>query len=126
MKNIGPKNTKQEILVGNLVRSLGFKYFTHLKNLPGTPDLVFPRRKKAIFINGCFWHGHNKCKRSKLPTTNRAFWRDKINANKLRDKKNRSSLSKLGWNCCSIWQCAITKTNETKLKRKILKFILAR
>jgi DNA mismatch endonuclease (patch repair protein) len=123
MKKIGSKHTSQEILIRKIVSSLGYRYGLHRKNLPGKPDITFPKLKKVIFVNGCFWHGHKKCKRSKLPTTNRVFWKNKIYGNIKRDKQNKSELKKLGWNYLVIWQCEISKAKEEKLIKKIKKYL---
>ena len=86
MSKISGKNTKPEIIIRKLVFNLGFRYRLHKKELPGKPDIAFPKYKKVIFVNGCFWHGHNNCSRSKLPSTNKKFWKEKIEGNKKKDK----------------------------------------
>ncbi|MDD5529713.1 MAG: DNA mismatch endonuclease Vsr [bacterium] len=123
MSKIGPKNSKQEIFVRKLVYSLGYRFRLHKKDLPGKPDLVFSKYKKVIFVNGCFWHGHSNCKRAKLPTTNRKFWKNKICKNVKKDKTNYHDLKKLGWKYLVIWQCNINSKNITSLENKILKFL---
>ncbi len=125
MHKIGPKNSTQEKMIKKIISSLKYKYRTHEKKLPGTPDIVFPWHKKVIFINGCFWHGHKNCKRAILPITNREFWVNKIEGNIQRDKANLRSLKKIGWGCLVLWQCKITKRKENILKSKILSFIQA-
>jgi len=123
MSKISGKNTSTEIIVRKLVHSLGFRFRLHRKNLPGKPDLVFPKYKKVIFVHGCFWHGHNNCKRSKLPKTNLKFWNDKILNNIIRDNNNIKNLYFLGWQTLVIWQCEITKKNIVKLENKIINFL---
>ena len=76
MKKIGPKNSVAEKRIRDIIMQLRFNFCSHIRELPGTPDFVFKRKRKAIFINGCFWHGHKGCKRAKLPTTNRIFWKE--------------------------------------------------
>jgi DNA mismatch endonuclease (patch repair protein) len=123
MRKIGPRNSKQEVFVQSIVHSLGYKYFSHLKELPGKPDLVFPRHKKVIFINGCFWHGHQRCKRAKLPATNFEFWERKIGGNVDKDKRDYKVLKKSGWEYLVIWQCRIKFKNVLTLKKEIKEFL---
>ena len=123
MSKISNKNTKPEILIRKLLYSLGYRFRLHKKELPGKPDIVLPKHKKVIFVNGCFWHGHNKCVRSKLPLTNKKFWSDKIAKNKKKDRSNFIRLKKLGWNYLVIWQCEISKKNFNKLTNKIISFL---
>ena len=123
MSKISGKNTKPEIIIRKLIHSLGYRYRLHKKELPGKPDIVFPKYHKVIFVNGCFWHGHSKCSRSKLPTTNQNFWTNKITGNKKKDKSNYTRLKKLGWNYLIIWQCEISKKNIEKLTFKINTFL---
>ncbi len=123
MSKIGGKNTKPEILVRKFLFSKGFRYRINVKTLPGKPDIVLPKYKTVIFVNGCFWHGHN-CKKGKLPSSNIDFWRGKISNNKLRDDKNSDLLIKLGWKVIIIWQCEISKIdNRIKILNKLLEDI---
>lgn len=123
MSKIGGKNTKPEILVRKFLFSKGFRYRINVKTLPGKPDIVLPKYKTVIFVNGCFWHGHN-CKKGKLPSSNIDFWRGKISNNKLRDDKNSDLLTKLGWKVIIIWQCEISKIdNRIKILNKLLEDI---
>ena len=105
MGRIGSKNTKPEIAVRKLVHSLGYRFRLHDIKLPGRPDIVFPRHRKVIFINGCFWHGHKDCSRSALPSTNVTFWKDKIAKNVIRDKRALRELRCEGWRAMVVWQC---------------------
>ena len=123
MSKISGKNTKPEILVRKFLFSKGFRYRINVKTLPGKPDIVLPKYKTVIFINGCFWHGHN-CKKGKLPSSNTDFWKEKISNNKSRDAKNSDLLVKLGWKVIIIWQCEISKIdNRTKILNKLLEDI---
>lgn len=123
MSKIGGKNTKPEILVRKFLFSKGFRYRINVKTLPGKPDIVLPKYKTVIFVNGCFWHGHN-CKKGKLPSSNIDFWREKISNNKSRDDKNSDLLIKLGWKVIIIWQCEISKIdNRIKILNKLLEDI---
>lgn len=123
MSKISSKDTKPEILVRKFLFSKGFRYRINVKTLPGKPDIVLPKYKTIIFVNGCFWHGHN-CKKGKLPSSNTDFWKEKISNNKLRDAKNSDLLVKLGWKVIIIWQCEISKIdNRTKILNKLLEDI---
>lgn len=123
MSKIGGKNTKPEILVRKFLFSKGFRYRINVKTLPGKPDIVLPKYKTVIFVNGCFWHGHN-CKKGNLLSSNIDFWRGKISNNKLRDDKNSDLLIKLGWKVIIIWQCEISKIeNRIKILNKLLEDI---
>jgi DNA mismatch endonuclease (patch repair protein) len=107
MSAVKAKNTKPEILVRKLLYSQGFRYRLNVKNLPGSPDIVLPKYKTVIFVNGCFWHGHSNCKKSKLPETNTDFWTKKIEDTKIRDRKKQTQLKKLGWHCIVCWECDV-------------------
>jgi len=121
MSQIGGKNTKPEKIVRSIVYKLGFRYRLHYKKLSGKPDLVFPSRKKVIFVHGCYWHRHN-CKKGKsIPITNKMFWKNKLDRNKERDKENKQTLRKLGWKILTIWECQIK--NPAKLTEQINKFL---
>ena len=119
MSKIGGKNTKPEILVRKFLFSKGFRYRINVKTLPGKPDIVLPKYKTIIFVNGCFWHGHN-CKKGKLPSSNTDFWKEKISNNKSRDDKNSDLLIKLGWKVIIIWQCEISNVNNREIRLEFL------
>lgn len=123
MSHISGKNTKPEIIIRKIVHSLGYRFRLHKRDLPGKPDIVFLKLKKVIFVNGCFWHGHKNCIRSKLPTTNKKFWKEKIEGNKRKDKSNYIRLKKLGWDYLVIWQCKIKQGNKQKLIDEITNFL---
>ena len=122
MSKITGKDTKPELIIRKALFSEGYRYRLHRKDLPGKPDIVFTSRKKVIFINGCFWHGHN-CKRATLPATNKDFWKKKIDGNKKRDKKNLSKLKSMGWKTLTIWQCKIKKKTIEVQIDKIKSFL---
>jgi DNA mismatch endonuclease (patch repair protein) len=107
MSQIGSKNTKPELVVRRLVFSMGYRYRLHYKRLPGSPDLVFPGRKKVIFVNGCFWHGHFGCKFGRLPKSRLMFWQAKIARNRERDDENITMLQADGWQVLTVWQCEL-------------------
>lgn len=121
MSRVSGKNTKPELLVRSLLHKMGFRFRLHRKDLPGKPDIVLPKFKKVIFIHGCFWHGHIDCRRSKRPTTNEVFWKEKLDRNKERDKISLKNLSDLGWGVLVIWVCEINDTQQ--LKYKLLTFL---
>jgi len=106
MAGIGPRNTKPELLLRRGLHALGYRYRLHDCKLPGKPDLVFPGRRAVIFVNGCFWHGHD-CHLFRWPTTRPAFWRDKIGGNVRRDATTRAALSALGWRVADVWECTV-------------------
>jgi DNA mismatch endonuclease (patch repair protein) len=109
MARIRSKNTKPELIVRRLAHALGYRFRLHRRDLPGKPDLVFPRRRCVIFVHGCFWHGHG-CRLSSRPKTNSDFWADKIAGNRARDARHVEELRKQGWQVEVIWEC------ETRLK----------
>lgn len=106
MASIKSKNTSPELLIRRGLHKLGLRYRLHSKTLSGKPDLVFPKHKAVIFINGCFWHGHN-CHIFRWPKTRMDFWHGKIKANILRDKKNITCCVRQGWKVLVIWECSI-------------------
>jgi len=106
MMAVGHKNTKPELIIRKLLHSNGFRYRLHVKYLPGKPDLVFPRFRAVILVNGCFWHGH-KCYLFKWPASRAEFWRKKISDNIKRDYRNNTFLLDFGWKVLVIWECAI-------------------
>ncbi|PJJ67319.1 T/G mismatch-specific endonuclease [Chryseobacterium geocarposphaerae] len=111
MSRISGKDTRPEVLVRKYLFSKGYRFRKNDKRFPGRPDIVLPKYKTIIFINGCFWHGHKDCKKSKLPETRKEFWENKINKNIQRDKSNIEELENQGWNVIVIWEC--------KLKSKV-------
>lgn len=106
MAGIGAKNTKPELMVRSAIHSRGFRYSLHSKSLPGKPDLKLNRYNAAIFVNGCFWHGHD-CHLFRLPKTRAEFWRAKIHGNRTRDRNNQKMLLAMGWRVLNIWECAL-------------------
>lgn len=107
------KNTKPEMIVRRLVFASGYRYRLHDEMLPGKPDLVFPGRHKVIFVHGCFWHGHNCPRGSRLPKTNTDYWRLKIERNRERDAANIIKLKADGWGVLVIWECELRKDEQT-------------
>jgi len=121
MASISGKNTKPELIVRKLLFSLGYRYRLHYSNLPGKPDLVFPGKRKVIFVHGCFWHRHDCSKGKSLPSNNSEFWRKKLSDNVIRDSKNINDLKKLGWGILVVWACEI-KSLES-LARKLIEYL---
>lgn len=107
MSRIKGKNTKPELLVRKFLFSQGFRYRLHDKKLPGKPDIILPKYRTVIFVNGCFWHGHEGCKYFVVPKTRTEWWLDKINRNIEKDKQNKIMLTNAGWNVIEIWECAL-------------------
>jgi len=111
MASISSKETKPEISVRSFLFKQGFRFRKNVKTLPGKPDIVFPKYKIVILIHGCFWHGHKNCSRAIKPTTNINFWKLKIQANIINDKKVKRELKELGWTVVTIWGCEL-KNNK--------------
>ena len=107
MSRVRNRNTVPEVRVRSLLHQMGYRFRLHRKDLPGTPDIVFPKYRKIIFVHGCFWHGHNQCKRGKRPETNTDFWNTKINKNITRDINAQKSLLDSGWSVTVVWECEI-------------------
>ncbi len=118
MAQVGSGDTKPELLVRKGLHALGFRYRLHVKELPGKPDLVFPRYKSVIQINGCFWHGHS-CPRCRMPSSNTEYWNQKVARNMERDVANRQLLLDEGWRVLTIWECALTGKWKLGLSRVI-------
>lgn len=107
MSQIKGQNTKPEEIVRKYLFAKGFRYRKNDRRLPDTPDIVLPKYKAIIFVNGCFWHGHERCERFKFPKTNSVFWKEKINKNIKRDCENNKALTELGWEVLVIWECQL-------------------
>lgn len=107
MSAIRSGDTKPEMLVRRYLHALGFRYGLHNRKLPGSPDIVMRRFKTVIFVNGCFWHGHDNCKYFRLPKSNTEFWQTKIEKNRARDQRDFEALHKIGWNVIVIWECEL-------------------
>ncbi len=114
MASIHSKDTKPEMMVRRYLFACGFRYRVNCRRLPGTPDLVLRKYRTCIFVNGCFWHGHDGCDKYRLPKTNVEFWRRKIERNKARDIEVQHRLAKMGWHVMTIWECQLV----TKEKRE--------
>ena len=107
MSQIRSKNTKPEVLIRKFLFANGFRYRIHVKTLPGNPDIVLPKYKTVVFINGCFWHGHTGCKYYVVPKTRTEFWLNKIQKNISNDSINHYKLQQQGYNIIIIWECEV-------------------
>jgi len=107
MQAVKSKDTAPELAVRRLAHGMGYRFRLHHKDLPGTPDLVFPRLHKALFVHGCFWHGHDCARGARVPVQNRAYWTQKIARNRDRDQVAVSALAALGWKVVVLWECEV-------------------
>ena len=105
MARITSRDTAPELAVRSMAHKMGFRFRLHRKDLPGRPDLVLPKHRLVIFVNGCFWHRHSGCANSIMPKTRTAFWRQKLNGNVERDRRNYQRLLAMGWRTLVIWEC---------------------
>lgn len=121
MRRIRSKDTKPELLVRWLVYHMGYRYRIHRKDLPGKPDLAFIGKRKAIFVHGCFWHGHDDCRDGRAPKSNEGYWNPKLARNKERDAAHQTALRAAGWDVLTIWDCE-TK-DEGELWQKLAGFL---
>ncbi|KRB61368.1 endonuclease [Rhizobium sp. Root708] len=112
MAHVKGKNTKPEMIVRRLLFGMGLRYRVHSRDLPGSPDIVFPGRRKVIFVHGCFWHRHAGCRLASTPKTRVDFWQAKFDANIARDSRNIDALERLGWSVLVVWQCEIKDRAE--------------
>jgi DNA mismatch endonuclease (patch repair protein) len=120
MAAIKGQDTTPEMRVRRLAHALGYRFRLHDRRLPGSPDLTFPKRRKAIFVHGCFWHSHS-CRDGKTPKSNQAYWRTKLEANVARDHRKSTELEKAGWTVMTIWECETRDRGE--LQHLITRFL---
>lgn len=123
MSRIKGKNTKPEILVRQFLYKNGFRYRLNYKKLQGRPDIVLPKYKTVIFINGCFWHGHENCKDFVVPKTRTDWWIDKINQTKNRDLSTSTELESLGWKVYVIWECELKSDKREQVFKDLIVFL---
>ena len=121
MQAVRSENTGPELAVRRLAHRMGYRFRLHRKDLPGKPDLVFPRLRKAIFVHGCFWHGHDCARGARVPMQNRAYWTKKIAGNKVRDEDVQEKLTAAGWEVVVLWECEIR--DQERLACQIRKFL---
>jgi DNA mismatch endonuclease, patch repair protein len=120
MRAVKSKDTKPEWVVRRLLHAAGFRYRLHGKDLPGKPDLVFPSRRKVVFVHGCFWHGHDCARGDRQPKTNANYWMAKIARNKARDVEHLATLRNRNWQVLTVWECEI---KDLGLLARITKFL---
>lgn len=120
MSRIGGRNTAPEFIVRRLLHSLGYRFRLHRRDLPGTPDIVFPSRRKIVFVNGCFWHAHG-CRIGRPPKSRLEFWGPKLEHNRTKDKRDKRALRALGWEVLTVWQCQTKSRNQ--LESRLLSFL---
>jgi DNA mismatch endonuclease (patch repair protein) len=123
MSRVRSKDSKPELVLRRLVHGMGFRYRLHRRDLPGTPDLVFPSRRKVMFMHSCFWHQHPdpQCKLARRPKSRAEFWIPKLEGNRLRDIDNERRLKELGWDVMIVWECQLTDTNL--LRQRVKEFL---
>jgi DNA mismatch endonuclease (patch repair protein) len=126
MRSVGSKDTKPERIVRSFLHRNGFRFRLHAKNLPGKPDLVLPRYRAVVFVNGCFWHRHKGCKRTTTPKTREKFWTNKFKKNVARDKRNYRQLMEMGWESIIIWECELRNLDVQAKTLRALASELAR
>lgn len=112
MSSVGSRNTWPELKLRRILHAMGFRYAMHRADLPGKPDLVFPYRRKVIFVHGCFWHGHS-CRGGRPPKSRRSYWMNKQTVNIARDKRCAARLRRAGWGVMTVWQCQLKKPEKT-------------
>ena len=123
MSRIRHRDTKPEMMVRRLLHAMGFRYRLHDKRLPGSPDIVFASRKKAIFVHGCFWHRHPDagCALARMPKSRLDFWRPKLEGNRTRDVRHQSELDALGWRYLIVWECELR--DKEQFRNRLLAFL---
>jgi DNA mismatch endonuclease (patch repair protein) len=124
MSRIRSKDSKPELIVRRTAHRMGFRYRLHSSKLPGSPDLVFARRKKVIFVHGCFWHGHDCRAGRNRPESRKEYWDAKLERNMRRDRKNSFSLRRQGWSVLAVWECQTG--DAARLARRLRSFLEAR
>ena len=114
MAAVKSKDTKPEMVVRKYLWSRGFRYRVNNPRLPGHPDIVLRKYHTCIFVNGCFWHGHEGCKYFRMPKTNTEFWERKISRNRERDREEQKQLARMGWHCITVWECELKGERREK------------
>lgn len=121
MAQIRGRDTKPELAVRRAAHALGYRFRLHRRDLPGSPDMVFPARRKLVFVHGCYWHRHPGCRLAYTPKSNVTFWTAKFDRNVRRDEEAQARLIELGWDALTIWECQTT--DDTRLKRLLREFL---
>lgn len=123
MSRVKAKNTTPERFIRSLLHGRGYRFRLHDKKLPGSPDIVLPKYKTAIFVHGCFWHHHTGCKKATMPKQNADYWQGKMAENVQRDKRKERALLDAGWNVIVVWQCAVDTHNPKELAAELDKLL---
>lgn len=123
MRSIRSGDTSPEWRVRRIVHSMGFRYRLHVRDLPGCPDLVFPRLRKIVLVHGCFWHPHGDCRYSHIPKSNLDYWLPKLERNRARDKRNIAALRRMGWKVLIVRECEAA--DSARLSKRLEKFLTA-
>ncbi|MER8480727.1 DNA mismatch endonuclease Vsr [Mesorhizobium sp. M1163] len=121
MSRVRGKDTKPELAVRCAAHGMGFRFRLHRRDMPGTPDLVFPKLKKVIFVHGCFWHRHLGCRKTTTPKAHADYWKSKFDTNIERDAKNLAALRERGWKALVVWECETS--NEIALQAQLVRFL---
>lgn len=117
MSRIRARDTRPELVVRRAMHARGFRFRLHRKDLPGSPDLVFPRHRVAVFVHGCFWHRHEGCRQAAVPKTRTEFWQAKFAVNVARDRRNEQALLLAGWRVAVVWECALRKDADGSMAK---------
>lgn len=121
MRAVKSRDTRPEMLTRRMIHAMGYRYRLHRKDLPGKPDMVFPSKRKAIFIHGCFWHGHDCARGARVPKSNRDYWETKIRRNRERDTQSEAALKRDGWRVLTVWECQMK--DEEAFRRRLRQFL---
>jgi DNA mismatch endonuclease (patch repair protein) len=121
MRAVKASDTAPELAVRRLIHRMGYRFRLHRKDLPGKPDVVLPKFHKVVFVNGCFWHGHDCARGARAPKTNAEYWLRKITGNRLRDGANMKALAKIGWRATVVWECEVKQ--PALVERKLINFL---
>lgn len=121
MSRVRSKNTSAEMKVRSLLHKQGYRFRLHDKHLPGSPDIIFPSRKKVVFVHGCFWHQHHGCRKATIPKTNTDYWEEKLTNNINRDIKNINLIKEKGWDVFVAWECELN--DPEKIMKKLIEFL---
>ena len=124
MSRIRGKDTTPEMAVRRALHGMGYRFRLHGRKLPGRPDIVLPKHRTVVFVHGCFWHRHRKCKNCTTPTTRRAWWLEKLEGNAARDRLHKQALRKLGWKVVVVWECESEKTDfAVRLEERVARVV---
>jgi len=123
MARVRSEDTRPELTIRRLLHSLGYRFRLHRRDLPGNPDLVFPSRRKVVFVHGCFWHQHRCARGNRVPSSHREYWVHKLQGNVTRDRKNRCQLRRLGWDVFIVWECQTNARKLPKITTKLCEFL---